>query len=152
VFESAYKSPQSLIILDDLERILQFVAVGPRFSNTVLQALLVLIKRPPPPGRKLMVIGTTSNVAHMKLLGLPSVFLSTLHVPLLSRPSEIAAVLNNVGTLKSAVIDEISQSIKSPIAIKRLLNVLETVRQEVEGDDTKITSLVFERFESLNLV
>ena len=60
-------------------------------------------------------------------------------------------MLNNVGTLQSGVIDEISQSIKSPIAIKRLLNVLETVRQEVEGDDTKITSLVFERFESLNL-
>ena len=35
VFESAYKSPLSLIILDDLERILQFVEVGPRFSNTV---------------------------------------------------------------------------------------------------------------------
>ena len=61
-------------------------------------------------------------------------------------------MLDNVGTLQSAVIDEIAQSIKGPIAIKRLLNVLETVRQEVEGDDTKITSIVFERFESLNLV
>merc|ERR1712048_425981 len=102
------KSPSSLIILDDLERILQFVAVGPRFSNTVLQALLVLIKRPPPPGRKLMVIGTTSNVSHMKLLGLPSVFLSTLHVPLLSRASEISAVLQKIGTLRSDVIDKIA--------------------------------------------
>jgi len=148
VFESAYKSPSSLIILDDLERILQFVAVGPRFSNTILQALLVLIKRPPPPGRKLMVIGTTSNVSHMKMLGLPSVFLSTLHVPLLSRPAEISAVLKEVGTLRPAVIEEIGQSAKDPIAIKRLLNVLETVRQEVEGDDTKITALLFERFQS----
>ena len=58
-------------------------------------------------------------------------------------------MLQKVGTLRPAVIEEIGQSIKNPIAIKRLLNVLETVRQEVENDDTKITSIMFERFESL---
>ena len=70
-------------------------------------------------------------------------------MPLLSRASEISAVLQKIGTLRSDVIDKIAQSIKNPIAIKRLLNVLETVRQEVEGDDTKITPLLFERFETL---
>ena len=69
-------------------------------------------------------------------------------MPLLSRPAEISAVLKEVGTLRPAVIEEIGQSAKDPIAIKRLLNVLETVRQEVEGDDTKITALLFERFQS----
>ena len=69
-------------------------------------------------------------------------------MPLLSRPAEISAVLKEVGTLRPAVIEEIGQSAKEPIAIKRLLNVLETVRQEVEGDDTKITALLFERFQS----
>jgi vesicle-fusing ATPase len=48
VFEDAYKSPLSLIVLDDIERLLEFVHIGPRFSNTVLQALLVLIKKKPP--------------------------------------------------------------------------------------------------------
>ena len=57
-------------------------------------------------------------------------------------------MLKEVGTLRPAVIEEIGQSAKDPIAIKRLLNVLETVRQEVEGDDTKITALLFERFQS----
>ena len=57
-------------------------------------------------------------------------------------------MLKEVGTLRPAVIEEIGQSAKEPIAIKRLLNVLETVRQEVEGDDTKITALLFERFQS----
>jgi vesicle-fusing ATPase len=37
VFENAYKSKLSLIILDDLERLLEYVPVGPRFSNAVLQ-------------------------------------------------------------------------------------------------------------------
>lgn len=57
VFEDAYKSPMSVVILDDIERLLEYVAIGPRFSNTILQALLVLIKRQPPPGRKLLIIG-----------------------------------------------------------------------------------------------
>ncbi len=60
VFEDAYKSPLSCIILDDIERLLEYVAIGPRFSNVVLQALLVLIKKMPPFGRKLLIIGTTS--------------------------------------------------------------------------------------------
>ena len=37
-FDDAYKSPLSLIILDDVERLLEYVAIGPRFSNVVLQA------------------------------------------------------------------------------------------------------------------
>jgi vesicle-fusing ATPase len=36
VFEDAYKSPLSLIVLDDIERLLEFVHIGPRFSNLVL--------------------------------------------------------------------------------------------------------------------
>jgi len=61
IFDDAYKSPLSLIVLDDIERLIEFIHIGPRFSNAVLQALLVLIKkRPPNPERKLMIIGTTS--------------------------------------------------------------------------------------------
>ena len=45
VFEDAYKSPLSLIVLDDIERLLEYVAIGPRFSNVVLQALLILLKQ-----------------------------------------------------------------------------------------------------------
>lgn len=61
IFEDAYKSPLSLIVLDDIERLIEFIHIGPRFSNSILQTLLVLIKKKPPnPDRKLMIIGTTS--------------------------------------------------------------------------------------------
>jgi vesicle-fusing ATPase len=61
VFEDAYKSPLSLLILDDIERLIEFIHFGPRFSNTILQALMVSIKKSPPDtNRKLMIIGTTS--------------------------------------------------------------------------------------------
>ena len=48
IFEDAYKSPLSCIVLDDIERLLEFVHIGPRFSNHILQALLVLLKKKPP--------------------------------------------------------------------------------------------------------
>ena len=67
VFEDAYKSPLSLIILDDIERLIEFIHFGPRFSNYILQALMVSIKKSPPDAnRKLMIIGTTSLKSTMQ--------------------------------------------------------------------------------------
>lgn len=54
----------SAVLQDDIERLLEYVAIGPRFSNVVLQALLVLVKRQPPDGRRLLVIGTSSRSEH----------------------------------------------------------------------------------------
>lgn len=36
IFDDAYKSPCSLVVLDNLERLIEYVRLGPRFSNTVL--------------------------------------------------------------------------------------------------------------------
>ena len=54
------QSPMSIIVLDDLERLLEYVPIGPRFSNTILQVLLVLLKKQPPQGRRLLVLGAPS--------------------------------------------------------------------------------------------
>uniref|UniRef100_A0AAX7SWK5 Vesicle-fusing ATPase n=1 Tax=Astatotilapia calliptera TaxID=8154 RepID=A0AAX7SWK5_ASTCA len=51
IFEDAYKSQLSCVVVDDIERLLDYVPIGPRFSNMVLQALLVLLKKPPPKQR-----------------------------------------------------------------------------------------------------
>lgn len=48
VFDDAYKSPHSVIVVDGIERLLDWVPLGPRFSNVVLQTLLVLMKKVPP--------------------------------------------------------------------------------------------------------
>ena len=47
IFNDAYKSPLSVIVIDAIERLLDWVSIGPRFSNSVLQTLLVLLKKPP---------------------------------------------------------------------------------------------------------
>ncbi len=68
-FEDAYKSPLSIVVIDDIERLLDYVAIGPRFSNAVLQTLLVLLKRQPPPGKKLLILATSSSkVLHLSCL------------------------------------------------------------------------------------
>jgi vesicle-fusing ATPase len=61
IFDDAYKSPIACIVIDEIERLLEYIQIGPRFSNSVLQALLVLLKRKPANNHKLLIIGTTNN-------------------------------------------------------------------------------------------
>ncbi len=48
VFTDAYKSPQNIVVVDNIERIIDWVPIGPRFSNLVLQTLMVLLTKQPP--------------------------------------------------------------------------------------------------------
>src|SRR5207249_142447 len=43
-FEDSYKSPLSVIILDDIERLIELSQGGNRYSNSLLQTLIVLAK------------------------------------------------------------------------------------------------------------
>lgn len=48
VFMDAYKSPLNIVVIDNIERIIEWSNVGLRFSNPVTQALMVLIAKEPP--------------------------------------------------------------------------------------------------------
>ena len=48
VFTDAYKSPLNIVILDEIERLIEWSPLGPRFSNAVAQAIMTLVKKPPP--------------------------------------------------------------------------------------------------------
>lgn len=48
VFTDAYKSPQNIVVVDNIERLIEWVPVGARFCNPVLQALMVLLTKKPP--------------------------------------------------------------------------------------------------------
>ncbi|KAI3488802.1 hypothetical protein L1887_47143 [Cichorium endivia] len=71
VFNDAYKSPLSIVVIDNIEKIVEWVRIGPRFSNSVLQALAVLLgKRPPKDKRLLAGLGEEGklNIGIKKLL------------------------------------------------------------------------------------
>ena len=109
IFADAYKSPHSIIILDGIERLIQYTELGPRFSNGILQTILVLSKKPAPRGRKLLIIGTT-NIDYKKI-GLHNVFNFPIEVPQISD----AAYVQNIFP------GEKSADAKLPASIKQLL-------------------------------
>jgi len=141
-FDDAAKSPLSVVILDDVERLLEYVPVGPRFSNAVLQTLLVLVKRPPPPGRRLLVVATTpspsaaaaaSGADVLGGMGLADAFNVALHVPALGAEG-CGAVLRSVGAFSpadlGAAVEALASLVGGSVPVKRLLLWVELARQE----------------------
>ena len=76
--------------------------MGARFSNSVLQALLVLLGRRPPKGRRLLVIATTSVRPILTDLGLSEVFDSELRIAPISTLSALERVLKEVELFPSS--------------------------------------------------
>lgn len=48
VFDDAAKSPMSVVIVDNIEGLIEYNPVGPRFSNYMVQALKDLVSQPLP--------------------------------------------------------------------------------------------------------
>ena len=139
----AYKSPLSLILLDDIERLIDYVHIGPRFSNSVLQTLLVLLKKPPPDeNRKLLIIGTTSVPHVMEDLGLTQAFSLSQSINLLQESSEIVEVLCTSGGFTPSDAAAIAKSITKPIGIKHLLMVAEMARQASGSSDVGVSTFL----------
>lgn len=136
IFTDSYKSPLSIIFIDDIERLIEYSPVGPRFSNSVLQTLLVLLRKTPPQPSRLMVVATTAVAHLLEDLQLIQAFNVSMHVSQLQSASEIAAVLKEYAgdCMSPAEVKSICDTIGNtkPIGIKQLLMVLEMARAEEE--------------------
>jgi len=154
VFVDSYKSPLSVIVVDNIERLLEWVPIGPHFSNAVLQSLLVLFARRPPKGRRLLIIATTSIRSMLTETQLTEVFDAELRVPPISSLSVLEHVLDEVqlfpnhSELKRAVAQLSSAGLDNDdmgngrlqIGIKKLLSIIEMARQEPEAVAERLTS------------
>ncbi|XP_017161756.1 vesicle-fusing ATPase isoform X3 [Poecilia reticulata] len=128
VFDDAYKSQLSCVVVDDIERLLDYVPIGPRFSNLVLQALLVLLKKPPPKGRKLLIIGTTSRKDVLQEMEMLDAFSTTIHVPNISTGEQLVDALELLGSFTDKERASIGQQLRGKrvwIGIKKLLVLIE---------------------------
>eukprot|EP00471_Norrisiella_sphaerica_P003766 CAMPEP_0184491544 /NCGR_PEP_ID=MMETSP0113_2-20130426/20671_1 /TAXON_ID=91329 /ORGANISM="Norrisiella sphaerica, Strain BC52" /LENGTH=694 /DNA_ID=CAMNT_0026875957 /DNA_START=187 /DNA_END=2271 /DNA_ORIENTATION=+ len=131
IFDSAYKTPLSVIILDNLERLLEYVPIGPRFANHVLQALMVLTNRIPPKSSSVLVVATCSSARVLRDLNLMDVFNVRVQVPELSSPAQIEKVLSSDElklNISSQEVKKIAESCTLPISIKQLLLIIEMTR------------------------
>lgn len=148
MFDDANKSQLSCVVLDDIERLLDYVPIGPRFSNLVLQALLVLLKKPPPKGRKLMIIGTTSRKDLLQEMEMLDAFSTVIHIPHIHREEQLIKALEELGSFNDKELTSISKAVKGQtmsIGIKKLLMIIEkAVQMDAEYRVAKFLSLLKE--------
>ena len=146
-FMDSYKSPLSLVVIDDVERLIEYTPIGPRFSNTVLQTLLVLLKKvPTEEDRRLLVICTTSLPRQtLRDLELIDAFNVVLHVPKLTDTADIVKVLKDHSPeTDPADLDTIASAITHPIGVKQLLVVAEMAKSGSEkGQGIDVNQFLF---------
>ena len=138
VFEDAYKSPLNVVIVDNVERILEYVPLGPQFSNAVLQTLLILFCKQPPNGRRLLIIATTTQRSLLEQLGLLGCFNEGIAVPGVSSHSELAHILRVLQVFQSpgeqrAALEELHNltgTTNLDVGIRKILMSVETARQD----------------------
>ena len=136
IFSDAYRSELSCVIVDDVESLLDYAPIGPRFSNFVLQTLKLLFKKLPPRGRKLLLIATTSEKEIIKEMGLIQSFSKVIHVPNVSRGSEVLQVLEQLDCFTKKDYDNLCQKLHNKslsIGIKSLLDVVELSKQATDA-------------------
>lgn len=124
----------------NLDVCVNYTALGPRFANPVLQALMVLVRNPVPvAGRKLVVIGISSNIHAMRSLELADVFDLCLEVPQLSKMDELDAVLSHTNLpVSDSEKEQILQMMANqPISVKKLLLISEMAKEDLanSGED-----------------
>jgi vesicle-fusing ATPase len=131
------QSPLSVIVLDEIERLLEYVSIGPRFSNAVLQTLLVLLKKTPPTGRRLFIVGTTSLGMVMEEMDVAQTFNVAMHVAGLGK-EEIKTVLELLGAFKGPELDIAVAELPDGIPMKKLLLLLDLARQGLPDEEAVI--------------
>ncbi|VEV54928.1 N-ethylmaleimide-sensitive fusion protein, putative [Plasmodium vinckei vinckei] len=149
IFEDAYKTPLSLVILDNIERLIDYTRIGPRFSNSILQAIMILIKKKPKKeNQKILVICTTSEYQFMRDVGLVKNFFVNIEVPMLNSSISIKTVLqcrnqNNNDFPESEICKIIESNIIKSISIKNLLMVTDMASEAALDCNSVITSEIF---------
>jgi len=135
VFEDAYKCDCGLILLDNIERLLEYVPIGPRFSNAILQTLQILVKQiPKKENSKLIIFATTSNLSMMEDMDFKHAWNVILKVPQLNSIDEVKKVFTELDSgVGARELDELASVVPLPIPIKQLLMVIELSKQQPEA-------------------
>lgn len=127
----AYKSQQSLVVVDDIEDLIDFVSIGPRFSSSLLQTFRNFFKKAPPAGRRLVIIGTTRNKRLMDQLGISQHFRTQLHIPNVCKLEEFRTLLYRNQSLLDEDQKRILEEIKRTLARGNSFSVPISTLQEL---------------------
>jgi vesicle-fusing ATPase len=135
VFTDAYKSPQNVLVLDNIELLIDWVPVGPRFSASVLAALKGMMQNKPPKGRPLLIFATTSSRSVLQQLQLD--FSAQIPVPNVQTQSELAVIMKQSGVFSDSdinrAIGEIEETTGSKtinVGVSSILLAIQTAKQD----------------------
>jgi len=163
-FNDSYKSPLSVIVIDNIERLIDWVKIGSRFSNAVVQALMVLMGHRPPMGRRLLILATTSNRAMVEELEMAERFDAELYIPPITSLRALSTVLDEVQLLqddreRNQVMSDVEvafrpvtrdemalyEETKLSIGVKKLLNLTEMARLDPDQVGGRFVSSLIEQ-------
>ncbi|XP_077975296.1 vesicle-fusing ATPase-like [Styela clava] len=136
LFMDAYKSQLSCVVIDDIEKLMDYNPIGPRFSNTVAQALMVLFKNLPPLNRKLLVIATTSNIDVLRDMRMDKSFDQLIHVDNISKPEQVMEALDALDAFTPEERTQIERRLSGKkvwLGIKQLIRFVGTSEQAQTG-------------------
>lgn len=102
MFQDSYKSPLNVLVVDQVEDILDWVNIGPRFSNSVLQTLKVFMRKLPPKDRRLIVLATTCQRDVLDRMDLLKSFNKEIYVPSIASIQDLTHIFEQVDFLDTA--------------------------------------------------
>lgn len=142
-FRDAYKSPLNILVIDSIETLVDWVPIGPRFSNNILQVLKVALKRKPPQDRRLLIMTTTSTYSVLQQMDILSCFDSEIAVPNMANLDEFNNVMIESEFLSDEdrvkVINQMAQVCPHfNIGIKKALTNIETAKH----DDDPVSEII----------
>lgn len=137
IFDDAYKSRTSVVVVDNIERIIDWVPIGPRFSNTILQTLMVFLRKQPTKGRRLLILATTTERAVLKQLDIYNSFNSDIMVPNVMTYDELRHLMEQSEAFDASEIDQalagvggITEDRTIGVGVKKVLLGIETAKQD----------------------
>ena len=126
-----------------------WTAIGPRFSNSILQTLLVLLRKRPPKNRRLLIIGTTSERSILKQMDFMNSFDAEIPVPTVPSLRELDEILKSVNVFDSQTrkivlqeLESMNPTVEVKVGIKRILSILETSMQDEDAPGRFVSLLV----------
>ncbi|CAN6652611.1 vesicular-fusion protein Sec18p [Trichomonascus vanleenenianus] len=149
MFQDAYKSTLNVMVIDGLEDILDWVSIGPRFSNSIMQTLKVFLRQRPPKDRKLLVLCTTSQRSVLESMGMLEAFNKEIYCPNIASVSDLRHVFEEVNFLTPEDRDVSLQEIESKsgsqvlgMGIKEVLFNIEAAQIASESRQEFVHSLI----------
>ncbi|KAI8636816.1 P-loop containing nucleoside triphosphate hydrolase protein [Parasitella parasitica] len=149
IFNDSYKSPLSVIVIDAIERLLDYVPIGPRFSNSVLQALMVLLKKKPPKNRRLLILATTTQRQILEQMDMTDEFSAEIYVPTITSLDGVDAVLQQLELFSDAererafsILKQANMDQKLTIGVKKLLMIIEMARQDQDKIEKFVNAML----------